>query len=483
MKYLLLCICLILLVSSHTTMADKPVSVSKPGNIQGSLLVESLDHILGFAIPIAGYYIWGGGTGDPLVIDYTYTGFLFSVYIGKITFDEVDVLTSASFAWNGDDGVNLTITNITTNAHIDLRFYLLWVVPIWGLRIHFKDLNITALIDFSETYNRFPQLALDLDMKFDKFDWGFFVIGWIVRLFVSEQTLINLVISSIEGAITGLNESMANQDPDSNLVNVMDDLSANIGFSMPFELDKENDLINFGLDGRIHNDTKTEYYNEVFPTRAERFSRSHSNQIFIHQSTIESAARSLMRLYLPISIEDPSFTQLLGIYLPELYDTYGKDGLYKIEADASDDFNLEFLLNQGIKVSNLGLGITIYGKKKGMFNSYKEALKFSLTLDIEEIDIHIQDLVVYTNIGKATARNSFLMSSNVGDLARNNWDQFFESLINFQLGEVNVNNKQFDIKSLDQQIDLIAGQIPNSTVAFSYQDGFAYIGLRFFNDS
>lgn len=467
---------------NQATLADKPLTASKPGNIQGSLLVTSLDHILQFAVPIAGYYIWGGGTGDPLPINFKYNSYLFSVSIGKIYFKELDVLTSAYFNWKGDQGVNLTITNITTNAYVDLRFYLLHIIPMWGLRVKFNDLNVTALLDFSDNYNRYPQLSLDLDMKYVKFDWGFFIIGWIVKLFINEQTLINLIVTQLEGAIDDLNKSLRNQDPNSFLVGIIDDLSANIGFSEPFDLDKDNDLINFGLDGRIYNTTQNEYYNEIIVNKADRLSRSHSNQIFIHQSTIESVARSLKRLYLPLSVEDPGFNQLLGIYMPELYNKYGSKGKFKLEIDTTDDFSLAFVLNKGISVSNLGLSITIFGKKNNLFASYEEALKFSMIVDIEQIDVHIQDLVVYTNIGKAKVSNSFLTMSNIGTLIRNNWDQFFESLINFGLGEVNVNNKEFDIKKLDEQIDLISGQIPNSTVAFSYQDEFAYIGMRFFND-
>lgn len=483
MKYTFIAVCLLLMFAVHMGKADQPISTSKPGNIQASLLVTSLDHILGFAVPIAGYYIWGGGTGEPMAINYKYSGFLWGVYIGNITFKTVDVLTGANLQWKGDQGVNLTITNITMNAHADVRVYLLWVIPIWGLRVQFKDLNVTALVDFSDQYNRFPQINFNLDLKYDKFDWGFFVIGWIAKLFIKEDTLINLVKNALQDAVNGLNVNLRNQNPDAYLVNIMKDLSANIGFARPFTLDKENDLIKFGLDGRVHNDTKGEYYNDITVKTADRFSRSHSNQIFIHQSTIESAVRSLKRLFLPISIEDPSFTQLLGIYVPELYQLYGEKGLFKIEADANDDFSIQFVLNKGIKVSNLGLSVVIYGKKSGLFHSYKEALKFSMTVDIDQIDVHIQDLVVYTNIGKAQVTNSFLIESKIGNVVRNNWDQFFETLINFQLGEVNVNNKQFDIKTLDQQIELISGQIPNSTVAFSYQDEFAYVGMRFFNDN
>lgn len=484
MKYIIVGLLVFLLCMARTTSAaEEPIPVAKAGNIQGSFLVESLDHIIGFAVPIAGYYLWGGGTGDPLPINFKYSGFLYGITIGDITFENINPLTQGNVEWMGDTGLNLTINNITTNAYVDLKVYLLWIFPMWGLRVRFNDLNITAGIDFSEAYNRYPQLDLDLDLQYGKFEWKFFIIGWIVRLFISEQTLMGYIQSAISGAIDSLNETLRNRKPETFLVNIMGDLAANVGPSMPIKLDKTNDLLYFGLDGRIHNTTTGQYSNEVMAQSATRFPRAHSNQFFIHQSTIESAMRAAKRLFMPISIADPSFNQLLGIYIPELFDKYGAKGSFKIEAEASDDFNVRFTLEHGISLTNVGLGVIIYGKKSGLFTSYEEALKFSFTLDIEEVDVHIQELVVYTNIGDAKVTNAFLTQSNIGTITRNNWNQFFETLINFQLNEINVNNKEFDIKSLDQQIDLISGQIPNSTVAFNYKEGFMYAGMRFFNDN
>ena len=444
--------------------------------------MTSLDHIAQFAVPIAGYYLWGGGLGEPIAINYKYIGIGFSISIGNLKFKTIDPLTSGNMQWYGDNGLNLTINNITCDAHVDLKVWLLYIFPMWGLRIKFDDLNVTALVDFSDKYNRFPQLDLDLDLQFKKFDWNFWLIGYLVKPFLKPEKLIKIIENQIPGAITSANSLLANRQPDSFLVGVMNDLSANVGPSMPITADKPNDLIYFGLDGRIFNTTSGEYKNEINPDLMERFPRAHSNQFFVHQSTIKAALRSLVHIYLPISLEDPSFNQLLGIYIPELFEKYGEKGSFKIEADLSDDFDLDFSLEHGISLTNAGVGVTIYAKKNSIFSSYEKAVTFSMNLDIVDIDVHIQDLVVYTNIGKATVTNGFLTSSGIGNIVRNNWNQFFETLINFKTNEVNVNNKEFDIKSLDPQIELAAGQIPNSTVAFSYKKEFMYIGMRFFND-
>ncbi|CAI2367342.1 unnamed protein product [Moneuplotes crassus] len=484
MKKGILFLLVVMLFCSYRQVAalEEPILGAKPGNIQGSFLVSSLDNIAQFAVPIAGYYLWGGGTGEPIAINFSYIGIGFTVQVRTLKFKTIDPLTQGSLKWHGDSGINLTITNITCDAHVDVRVWLLYIFPMWGLRIRFSDLNVTALVDLSEKYNRFPQIDLDLGLDYKKFDWNFFIVGWIVKIFLSSDKLLSLVLKAIPGAITSLNGMLNSNNPDQFLVNIMQDLSANVGPSMPIVTDKENDLIWFGLDGRIYNSTIETYSNEISQVQQERFPRAHSNQFFVHQSTIQAAARSLSKLYLPISLEDPSFNQLLGIYIPELFEKYGSKGSFKIEADINHDFDLNLSIEHGISLTNIGAGITIYGKKSGLFSKYEKAVTFSMNVDIEDVDVHIQELVVHTNIGKAKVTNSFLTSSSIGNIVRNNWDQFFESLINFKTNEVNVNNKEFDIKKLDQQIELSSGQIPNSTVAFNYRDEYMYLGIRFFSD-
>lgn len=464
---------------------EEPISSAKPGNIQGSLQVNSLNNIAAFAVPVAGYFVWGGGEGDSIPINFKYIWYGVTIQINSIKFKTVEALSQGAIQWHGDKGINLTITNITCDAHVRMNVWLLYIFPMWGLRIKFNDLNVTALLDFSDNYNRYPQLSLGLGLDYKKFDWNFWVIGWIVKIFLKNDKLISLVKGAIEGAaIDAANAILRNRDQDSFLVSIMEDLAANVGPSMAVIPDKENDLIYFGLDGRIHNTTTGDYANEVNQVAQERFQRAHSNQFFIHQSTVQAAVRSLKRLYMPISLEDPSFNQLLGIYIPELFEKYGSNGKFKIEADMNDDFNLDFSVENAISLTNVGVGVTIYAKKHGLFaNDYKKALTFSMNLDIENIDLHIQDLVVHTNIGKAKVSNSYVTSSSIGDVVRNNWDQFFETLINFKTNEINVNNKEFDIKTLDQQIELSAGNIPNSTVAFNYRKEYMYFGLRFFTDA
>jgi len=75
---------------------------------------------------------------------------------------------------------------------------------------------------------------------------------------------------------------------------------------------------------------------------------------------------------------------------------------------------------------------------------------------------------VLTHIEPVIVRESYLTESKLGPLARNNWDQFFEKFINMVIAQVNVNYKYFDIKALDDSVELTAGQFPNNTISASF---------------
>ena len=161
---------------------------------------------------------------------------------------------------------------------------------------------------------------------------------------------------------------------------------------------------------------------------------------------------------------------------------YGLKGQYKYEIGIDDDFRLRLTENEGWHLTNAGFNVAIWAKQDGWFQSWEKALQFTVHADIDSADINIQDLVLRVNISPVTIKQTYLTESNIGDLARDNWDQFFESLFNMVIAQVNVNNREFDFKKLDQQIELSAGQFPNNTINAFYQEEFLYVGLRFFND-
>lgn len=138
------------------------------------------------------------------------------------------------------------------------------------------------------------------------------------------------------------------------------------------------------------------------------------------------------------------------MYIPQLFDHFNKKGTdFKFSLETDDSFRLHMNIEDGIQILNTGIKITILAKEPGRSSKWQEALVFSVHADFTSIDVHIQDLVIYTHISPITIKETYLISSNIGELPRNNWDQFFEGLFNMVISQINVKNAQFDIKKLD----------------------------------
>ena len=288
-----------------------------------------------------------------------------------------------------------------------------------------------------------------------------------------------MVENALTSAIENLNDAWRNPTKISGLVGLMGKLFLSLHPTRPFDISPETDLIEFGLDGRVYDQDAKMYVTKSNEEYTQRLERSHSNQIFIHESTVEDIIKGVIATSFPIDIATKELNQLLGIYIPQLYEKYSVDTNFKYEIDMEDNFRVHFTPENGISIVNTGLRIAILAQNK---KTWEPALTFSVHADFNSIDVHLQDLVVYTHIQPVTIKETFLIESNIGDLPRSNWDQFFEGFFNMAISQVNVKSAQFDIKKLDQQIELAAGQIPNSTVSPFIYSGYMYAGIRFFND-
>ena len=141
--------------------------------------------------------------------------------------------------------------------------------------------------------------------------------------------------------------------------------------------------------------------------------------------------------------------QLLGMYIPQFFEFYNKKGTeFKFSLETDENFRLHMNIENGIQILNTGIKISILAKEPKS-KTWAEALVFSVHADFNSIDVHIQDLVIFTHISPVTIKETYLLSSGIGELPRNNWDQFFEGLFNMVISQINVKNAQFDIKKLD----------------------------------
>lgn len=263
----------------------------------------------------------------------------------------------------------------------------------------------------------------------------------------------------------------------------MEGLGINLRPTRPIVFDHNTNLITFGLDGRIYDYKKQAYTSEKSTNYAERFERSHPDQIFVHQNLLQGAVKSLIGQNMPLQMQDDGLNQLFGIFMPEMINKYGLDGNYQLDIQIKDDPKFRFELNNGITLRNLGIDLLISGRKRSIVSSsFEKAMRFSFYVDLEEIMVNVQNFFLSVDIKKPIVKDGMLTENYVGDVSRDNWNQFFANLLNLKIEGANVQFKKFDITTLNDQLVSIAGQFPNITANPSYQKEYMYAGLRFFND-
>lgn len=246
---------LILLLLVASPFAAAPVPLEKPGNIQASFTRDSVNHILGFAVPIACYYLFGGGIPDAIPIGTKISGWWGSVNIIDLKFKPIDPFTQASLNWVKDEKnptMRLQIQNITMEAHVGVRVWLFHLIPLWGANIRTKDLNITIDVSTSNVYNVYPQLHLKPKIEAFDLHYDFSFIGGIIRKFLPPMSILPMIEKGLVSAIDGLNDAWRNPSKVSGLVGLMGKLFLSLHPTRPFDISPETDLIEFGLDGRVY---------------------------------------------------------------------------------------------------------------------------------------------------------------------------------------------------------------------------------------
>lgn len=74
---------------------------------------------------------------------------------------------------------------MTVDAYVDVRIWIGWIFPVWGARLNLKELDISAFMDARDLHGIFPQMDIKLNLEATKFDFDLWIVGWIVKLFIS----------------------------------------------------------------------------------------------------------------------------------------------------------------------------------------------------------------------------------------------------------------------------------------------------------
>lgn len=182
----MLALCIVVLLLSPTSRGTE-IPLAQPGNIQASFLRDSVNHILGFVVPVLGYYLWGGGIEGNIPIGVSLKGALYTLNVNSIHFNPIDPFTTAELNWVEDDArpaMEFFINNITCDLDIDIKLWLAHIIPLWGGHFSSQDLNVTMKIGVDEAFDVFPQFFIEPHFEATDLTYSVFYLGTVIRFFI-----------------------------------------------------------------------------------------------------------------------------------------------------------------------------------------------------------------------------------------------------------------------------------------------------------
>ena len=291
----------------------------------------------------------------------------------------------------------------------------------------------------------------------------------------------------IEGLIWGLNQKLASGSYDM-LVN-LGSLGADLNLTAPRapSMSAETDLVSVWLDGRFVDATTmqpSEPVNTVEPVRTT--TKKQYDQIFIHESMIDSALFKLYTMDKKITPNDALRTQLLQIFY-ELGAYYGSDVQFEIELtfDKSEGEAVKFSTKDGIEIGNIpsgGLNTTVTILCSNATTTTPEKA-VELNLDVKaNVNASWESFVIYAAANDVSISNTIVTYDRVG-LDYHAFDSLLTSVAVSMSDNFNLSHsKGLNLVEKYPTLGFISGMARNSIVSPLVQDEFVYAGFKWISD-
>ena len=326
---------------------------------------------------------------------------------------------------------------------------------------------------------------LQLDVK--QLSWQFVINKLMPQVVSGINYGLNMVEGVIEGLVWGLNKKL--DTPDLFVVQLIDKLPPlNITASTAPLMDEETDLISVWLDGRFVDKSATTPFVPVNDYAAVRNTdKKQMEQIFIHQSMVDSLLFSLYSTGKTIKADDNIKAQLLQIFF-ELGQHYGAEEIdfyLGLSFDQTTGEPVQFDTEKGIEIGKMAAG----------------GLKTNLVISCTNSTITTPERAVEMNFELAAnidaAWNSFVIDASISDpsISKTNvtydlvgldyhaYDTLLTSVLVGMSDDFNIKHQGgINLIAKYPTLGFISGLARNTIVSPDIQEEFLYAGFKWISD-
>ncbi len=339
-------------------------------------------------VPILSYYAIQNKTFD---VAYKESGWFYSLDIKSVYIKKIGDMKKKTLEFTKENKVRMTITNIDVDLSIDGSIYAIWFIPMSMSSCSLK--NVTIVMDIEVDDNDKVDWQTTVTPKFDIADVQFHMkssfLNWCLSFLhdkIMEMAKLNLpaIGKLLTDQVTQYDLLMKTENSKTFLTDVLNTTDYLMNLTTPTApvLSQKTGLFSFNLDGTFVN-MKTMQTNAAPNTEyIPRIPNAQKEQIFIHESAINSALYALKSKFLPMSVTNQTFTSELFILFHELVVKYTMKSKLNITIDAilpkADP--LKLTKKSGISTQDLKILFSCYALKDG---AKAQELAFTFQMDIQ----------------------------------------------------------------------------------------------------
>jgi len=237
---------------------------------------------------------------------------------------------------DGTDKIQVKIGGIDINMDINAELRALKFIPFEASHVNVTNLTIEFVVESTSDDDVHWEIVETSKVSVGKVDiqMSNSFLNWLVKI---SSSVINTVIQDmlpkvggiVDAEVDKINKMVANEG---NYTFVVDALGKqfplNLTMTTAPELEKGSNLIQLFMDGLFDipegQEVLSKYKVEVNHEYPPRFAHSHSEQFYIHESTVNSMMKVADESFFPYMVTSKNVTSQIAQMMPEIAEYYGK---------------------------------------------------------------------------------------------------------------------------------------------------------------
>jgi hypothetical protein len=418
---------------------------------------------------------------------------LYSFDLKDIHLNTVSGFTEKSIKYiDGTDKVEVKIGGVDINMEVNAELRALKYIPFEASHVNVTNLTIEFVVESTaddQVHWKIVETSqvnigkVDIQMKSSFLNWLVKVSSSVINTVI--QDMLPKIGGVVDAEVEKINKMVANEGPYTFVVPALGkQFPLNLTMSTAPKLEKGSNLIQVLMDGlfdipegqEVHSKYKVEVNHEYPP----RFAHSHSEQFYIHESTLNSLMKVADESFFPYMVTSKNITSQLGQMMPEIAEYYGKGveialGLSFMANNTAAP--ISFNATHGIVIGDMDGVLTKLDLICSNATTTNEtAVEFALNLETH-VNMTMKDLVFFPTVEDIRVANTVIKRDLIGLYARN-WDQTFSNILQNAVNDFNTQYvKGWALASLDPRLAMITGLIKNSTMTPYIADKWMYAGF------